>query len=95
MQLDLDVCGLNPRKLKAGCDGLRVRILTKIHSVSFARLCELRKDREEAQSEAHLGLKTRFWDLLWLCLERYSRAYCWARARSKCLRASGSRRLLG
>ena len=48
MQLNLHICGFDPRKLKAGCDGLRVRILTEVHSVEFARLCELRKDRRES-----------------------------------------------
>jgi hypothetical protein len=36
MQLDLDVCGFDPRKLQTGCDGLRVRIFAKIHSVRNA-----------------------------------------------------------
>ena len=48
MQLNLHICGFDPRKLKAGCDGLRVRILTEVHSVEFAGLCELRKDRGES-----------------------------------------------
>ena len=48
MQLNLHICGFDPRKLKAGCDGLRVWILTEVHSVEFARLCELRKDRRES-----------------------------------------------
>jgi len=33
MQLNLDVCGFHARKLEAGCDGVRVRILTQVHSV--------------------------------------------------------------
>ena len=48
MQLYLDISGFDPRKLKAGCDGLRVRILTEVHSVEFGGLCELRKDRGES-----------------------------------------------
>jgi hypothetical protein len=32
MELNFHVCGFDPRKLKAGCDSLRVRILTEVHS---------------------------------------------------------------
>jgi len=32
MQLNLNIGGFDPRKLEAGCDGLRVGIFAKIHS---------------------------------------------------------------
>jgi hypothetical protein len=38
MQLNLDIRRFDPWELKAGCDGLRVRIFTKVHSREFARL---------------------------------------------------------
>jgi hypothetical protein len=60
MQLNLHICGFDPRKLKAGCDGLRVRILTKVHSVEFAGLCKLRKVR----GESTVRYKPRFEDLV-------------------------------
>ena len=41
MQSNLDVCRFDPGKLETGCDGLRVRILTEVHSIRSTRgLCE-------------------------------------------------------
>ena len=38
--MNLDVCGFNSWELETGCDGLRLRIFTKIHSVEHSRKSE-------------------------------------------------------
>ena len=48
MQLNLHIRGLETRELQAGCDGLRVRIFTKIHSVEIVGYVSYRRKGEKS-----------------------------------------------
>ena len=61
MQLNLHIRGLETRKLQAGCDGLRVRIFTKIHSVEIAGYVSYGRKGEKSTVGSTPWLK----DLVW------------------------------
>jgi len=71
MQLNLDISGFDPGKLETGCDGLRVQIFAKVHSIGkMARLCENYGviGEEKAQFRYEPWLEDLVWGLVGMTL---------------------------